>query len=101
MENILSIAAPNGYTADDYRVEWLVSKDGGETWALAGTEDTLEVTPANRLYQYRAIVYPDGKYTKPAGGISVTKVTCGTSDASYLPTDDDAHRHSRHGSVRE
>ena len=34
VENILSIAAPNGYTTDDYRVEWLVSKDGGETWAL-------------------------------------------------------------------
>lgn len=85
-ENALSIDAPAGYSADDYRVEWLVSKDGGETWALVDTTDTIKVTPANRLYQYRAIVYPDGKYTKPAGGISVTKVTCGTGDASYLPT---------------
>ena len=29
VENILSIAAPNGYTGDDYRVEWLVSRRGG------------------------------------------------------------------------
>lgn len=85
-ENILSIDAPDSITTDDYRVEWLISKDGGETWALVDTTDTINVTPANRLYQYRAIVYPDGKYTKPAGGISVTKVTCGTGDASYLPT---------------
>lgn len=86
VENTLSIAAPDSITTDDYRVEWLISKDGGETWALVDTTDTIKVTPANRLYQYRAIVYPDGKYTKPAGGISVTKVTCGTGDASYLPT---------------
>lgn len=86
VENTLSIDAPDSITTDDYRVEWLISKDGGETWALVDTTDTIKVTPANRLYQYRAIVYPDGKYTKPAGGISVTKVTCGTGDASYLPT---------------
>lgn len=77
VENTLSIAAPAGYSANDYRVEWLVSKDGGETWALAGTEDTLKVTPANKLYQYYAIVYPDGDYVAPTGGISVAKVTAG------------------------
>lgn len=86
-ENTLSIVAPTGYSADDYRVEWLISKDGGETWALVDTTDTIEVTPANRLYQYRAIVYPDGKYTKPAGGISVTPVNCGDDPGSYLDTD--------------
>lgn len=86
-ENTLSIAAPDSITADDYRVEWLVSKDGGETWALVDTTDTIKVTPANRLYQYRAIVYPDGKYTKPTGGISVTPVNCGDDAGSYLDTD--------------
>lgn len=86
-ENTLSIDEPAGYTTDDYRVEWLVSKDGGETWALVDTTDTIKVTPANRLYQYRAIVYPDGKYTKPAGGISVTPVNCGTDAGNYLDTE--------------
>ncbi len=79
-ETTLSISAPAGVVAADYRVEWLVSKDGGETWLLAGNDATLTITPANNLYQYRALVYPTGNYTQPVNGIALTKVTASAND---------------------
>ena len=79
-ETTLSISAPAGVVAADYRVEWLVSKDGGVTWLLAGNDATLTITPANNLYQYRALVYPAGNYTQPVNGIALTKVTASAND---------------------
>lgn len=79
-ETTLSISAPAGVVAADYRVEWLVSKDGGVTWLLAGNDATLTIMPANNLYQYRALVYPTGNYTQPVNGIALTKVTASADD---------------------
>lgn len=68
----------------DYSITWLISKDAGLTWETYGdvkADGSIDVTPQANSWQYAAIVYPMGNYTKPENGISVGKITCGDNVA--------------------